>query len=411
MAKKLEDHLYRSAHTKEEYVDLASLKHRLHLIAKAISIAGFNDVGDDESNVSLTGSTRGLHIAGAGMIFNQNALTIEAMARTGWLQECYQQHNSVASSTNRQQELMQSNASQNFISTMSRLLPPDISINSRDKLQRQEKKNLVLLQQQRRLLLLRHASECTIGPTCATKYCSQMVTLWKHMKKCRDTSCNVSHCLSSRCILNHYLICKREEKTFSCLVCGPVMKHIHQYGDDDVNYSADEKGGAGLEDLDPLVCDECWGDTDPINSSTTAQLNEFDQVEIAATTALAIVSKTGSSGDESISRRGSIPQSIGITLQSSQTYPRDDNSVQEQHAQQSAMIGMQPQPDDRNLRVLQIELRKKQLLLMQVQQQMVRSLVHLSMALSPCLFSLFILYSIIRRITYSVRVKNCSINC
>lgn len=254
MAKKLEDHLYRSAHTKEEYVDLASLKRRLHLIAKANSIAGFNDGGEDGSNVSLAGSTGVLHIAGAGMIFNQNASTIKAMARTSWLQERHQQHNSVASFTDRQK---QSNTSQNSISTMSRLLPHDISINSKDKLQRQEKKKLVLL----------------------------------------------------------------------------------------------------------------------------------DRVEIAATTAPAIVSKTGSSGDKSI------PQLIGITLQSSQTCPRDDNCVPQQHAQQSVMIGMQPQTDDGNFRILQIELRKKQLTLTHVQQQMVRSLLHSFMALSPCLFSLFMLYS------------------
>ena len=365
MAKKLEDHLYRLAHTKEEYVDLASLKRRLHLIAKAISIACFNDGGEDGSNGSLAGST--------GMIFNQNALTIEAMARASWLQVRHQQHDTVASSTNRQQEHMQSNASQNSISTMSHLLPPDISINSRDKLHRQE---IVLLQQQRRLLLLRHASKCTTGPTCPTTYCSRMVILWKHMKKCRDASCNVSHCLSSRCVLNHYLQCKREEKTASCLVCGPVMKHILQNGDNDVNYSADEKGGGDLDDLDPLVCGVGWGITDPIVSSITAQLNELDEFENTATAAPAIVSKTGSGGDDSVPRRGSIPQLISTTLQSSQTYPRDD-SVLQQHNQPASMIGIQPQPqqmgaDDGSLRVLQIELRKKQLLLTQVQQQMVR---------------------------------------
>ncbi|KAL3806032.1 hypothetical protein ACHAXA_006869 [Cyclostephanos tholiformis] len=47
MAKKLEEHLYRSAHTKEEYVDLASLKRRLHLIAKGVGIAK-SDEGDDD---------------------------------------------------------------------------------------------------------------------------------------------------------------------------------------------------------------------------------------------------------------------------------------------------------------------------------------------------------------------------
>ena len=45
MAKKLEEHLYRTAHTKEEYVDPASLKRRLHLIAKGVGI-GIPGEGD-----------------------------------------------------------------------------------------------------------------------------------------------------------------------------------------------------------------------------------------------------------------------------------------------------------------------------------------------------------------------------
>ena len=42
MAKKLEEHLYRSAHLKDAYIDLASLKKRLHLIAKGVGIPKSN---------------------------------------------------------------------------------------------------------------------------------------------------------------------------------------------------------------------------------------------------------------------------------------------------------------------------------------------------------------------------------
>jgi hypothetical protein len=89
-------------------------------------------------------------------------------------------------------------------------------------------KKKVILQQQQRLLLLRHASKCTAGPTCPTKFCAQMVTLWRHMKTCRDKHCRTSHCLSSRCVLNHYRICKSNGKTATCEVCGPVMTKIKQ---------------------------------------------------------------------------------------------------------------------------------------------------------------------------------------
>lgn len=79
-------------------------------------------------------------------------------------------------------------------------------------------------QQQQRLLLLRHASRCTAGPSCKTQFCPQMVELWKHMKECTDKNCQTSHCLSSRCVLNHYRSCKAEKKTPTCEVCSIVTK-------------------------------------------------------------------------------------------------------------------------------------------------------------------------------------------
>jgi hypothetical protein len=65
----------------------------------------------------------------------------------------------------------------------------------------------VVRQQQQRLLLLRHASKCTAGAACKTKFCPKMVELWRHMKQCRDKNCQTAHCLSSRCVLHHYRIC------------------------------------------------------------------------------------------------------------------------------------------------------------------------------------------------------------
>ena len=97
--------------------------------------------------------------------------------------------------------------------------------NSSDRLAEAQRKK-VTRQQQKRLVLLRHASKCTQGPSCKTKFCPQMVALWKHMKKCRDKDCKTSHCLSSRCVLNHYRICKSKGKTSTCEICAPVMKDI-----------------------------------------------------------------------------------------------------------------------------------------------------------------------------------------
>ena len=116
-------------------------------------------------------------------------------------------------------------------------------------------KRKVILQQQQRLLLLRHASKCTAGPSCQTRFCAQMKVLWRHMKACRDKNCKTSHCVSSRCVLNHYRICKSNGRTGSCEVCGPVMTRIRQQERDD---------GAG----DPLTKDQ-----DPLSTSrgTTPQ--------------------------------------------------------------------------------------------------------------------------------------------
>jgi Bromodomain/TAZ zinc finger len=101
-------------------------------------------------------------------------------------------------------------------------------------------KKRVIIQQQQRLLLLRHASKCTAGSQCTTKFCDQMVTLWKHMKTCRNKNCKTSHCLSSRCVLNHYRICKSNSRTSTCEVCGPVMVKIKQQEREDGSSSTED---------------------------------------------------------------------------------------------------------------------------------------------------------------------------
>merc|ERR1712151_512359 len=90
----------------------------------------------------------------------------------------------------------------------------------------QKKNKKAIRQQQHRLILLRHASKCTLGAACKTQFCSEMVPLWKHMKKCRSKSCTVPHCLSSRCMLNHYRMCKSEGRAATCEVCAPVLQQI-----------------------------------------------------------------------------------------------------------------------------------------------------------------------------------------
>lgn len=437
MAKKLEEHLYRSAHTKEEYVDLASLKRRLHLIAKGVGIAK-PDEGDDGgeggddfsfaaggggSGSVMSGQVGGGQAAGvrgrgdlnvsnnqtlvsSRRSNNQHAVPIDAVShghRNSWL---------LVGDAGLPSE---SNDCQNSISASSAQPQLDFSVASTSQdgnIPRQDEKKLILLQQQRRLLLFRHASKCIAGPSCRTKFCPQMVTLWKHMKKCRDKSCRVSHCLSGRCVLNHYRICKSEGKTASCATCAVVMKRVRQNGEGGDEYHSIAGGdGSGVDDLDTLaISSDGGGLTDPLDFAigmcedvnigdgardclsvgAMAQLNSLgplDAVRISERTMTSKDSGGGNPSSSSLSPGGPIPQAISIILPSPQTSQWNED-VSQQQAQQAEIIGMtQTQPlgqvlgelntDNGCLTELQMKLLKKQLLLQQVQHQKVtRKLFH-----------------------------------
>ena len=84
----------------------------------------------------------------------------------------------------------------------------------------------VLRHQQQRLLLLRHAAKCLHedGRCPVTPHCAGMKRLWKHIAECKNQKCLVPHCVSSRYVLSHYHRCK----DVRCPVCGPVREAIHR---------------------------------------------------------------------------------------------------------------------------------------------------------------------------------------
>jgi hypothetical protein len=273
MAKKLEEHLYRSAHVKDAYIDLASLKKRLHLIAKGVGIPKSNtpsvsSVGTDPSVMFLaspTGNvTQGSVATPASLV---NLLQPLAATSQGSIKSLGSNLGTASSNLSEEMESdeplpMQSKKEQlpqrprprsadlqeksqrerktdneendteldrlnkNLAQAAGRRSSGDISSTEKNDDENSEKNKVILQQQQRRLLLLRHASKCAEGLRCRVKFCPQMVTLWKHMKTCRDKNCKAAHCLSSRCVLNHYRICKSEGLNSSCAICAPVMKHI-----------------------------------------------------------------------------------------------------------------------------------------------------------------------------------------
>jgi len=84
----------------------------------------------------------------------------------------------------------------------------------------------VLRHQQQRLLLLRHAAKCPHedGRCPVTVHCAGMKRLWKHIAECKDQKCLVPHCVSSRYVLSHYHRCR----DLRCPVCGPVREAIQR---------------------------------------------------------------------------------------------------------------------------------------------------------------------------------------
>jgi len=296
MAKRLEEHLYRSAQTKEEYLDPSTLKKRLQMIAHGLEVhrggssssggtSGTNNTKKETSSafppsLSKTSSSSNVmsnaeiaatqqkmkhlmqqfqqlqhlqhlqqqqgqgHAGSAGMneLFKRQSMIKEQLLQEqAKLQQAQQQ---LASGATMQQDnspvadmMVQS---QQSVPKSSSKRGSGILKSGNSKYQDPQKRK-VIKQQQQRLLLLRHASKCKAGPDCKVRFCGQMVQLWKHMKKCRDKNCKTAHCLSSRCVLNHYRICKSENKTSSCEVCGPVMRQIKQ-----------QQGSQNLDD-DPSI--------------------------------------------------------------------------------------------------------------------------------------------------------------
>jgi hypothetical protein len=210
MAKSLEEHLYRSAQSKEEYLDQLTLKKRLQLIAHGLELHRSSSTPESSNNQAMqvmsSDSQQLQHFLQMQQSSGQNTLQGGQGGSPGMMDG-----NDSSLNQGNQMEILQGFGDSGFG-------------NNDDRIAAQKKK--VIRQQQQRLLLLRHASKCKMGISCATKFCSQMTTLWKHMKKCRDKNCKTSHCLSSRCVLNHYRICKSQGRTATCEVCGPVMEQI-----------------------------------------------------------------------------------------------------------------------------------------------------------------------------------------
>ncbi len=254
MAKQLEEHLYRSAQTKDEYLDPTTLKKRLQLIAHGLEMHRSTSTGSKKDDDPLSGIPDLSPLdTSPTEIWHPGRIPPLMGGAAGMSADHMSQQAMLGLSTGKLSSSMSE-----MDPSFQQLIPRDTSSQKGDADDGQKKK--VIRQQQHRLLLLRHASKCKAGAACKTKFCGQMVSLWKHMKKCRDKECKTPHCLSSRCVLNHYRICKSQNKTSTCEVCGPVMKQI--------------KVIEAETSSDPIPTQESMGfDTGSINTASDAMFD------------------------------------------------------------------------------------------------------------------------------------------
>lgn len=345
MAKKLEEHLYRSAVTKEAYIDPASLKRRLHLIAKGVGFTKSGG-GGNIATIARGNITSGqVVLANRGMALdaiknargnkNQNAVPMEAVSRGP-------ANSSLNNAPQPQLQARANNDAPNQSQTQ-QLKSDGRSVSSQQDSTSSGTPKKVL-QQRRRLALLRHASNCNAGSACQTKFCPQMIELWKHIRKCRDKNCKKSHCMSSRCVLNHYRQCKAANKTATCNICAPVVtaEQVGMNGDGSAPLPA-----SGEDELDTLLLNS---DNEGINNGGSQ--NQNDSLMAFDTLDLDVFGEGGITGSLS-------PTPIGFGQPMSQ----------QQH---QGIVPVQLSKKEPTIPDLQQTLQRNQFLLQQAQQQKVR---------------------------------------
>ena len=251
MAKRLEESLYRSAKSFDEYNDANTLKMRLQQLAVNIGMKTKKTIQQQQAMLKHQQS------GGVRPMQQQPQPGATQQTATGVPQPLAQPHTApaaVAMQQVPQQAQQRASANGQRMVNMSDINPmmaqqapapaapapvqavnyapqpaaapaapgPAPNAGSRQTSDRQQ----VLRHQQQRLLLLRHAAKCQHedGRCPVTPHCAGMKRLWKHIAECKNQKCLVPHCVSSRYVLSHYHRCK----DVRCPVCGPVREAIHR---------------------------------------------------------------------------------------------------------------------------------------------------------------------------------------
>jgi hypothetical protein len=333
MAKSLEEHLYRSAQTKEEYLDPLTLKKRLQLIAHGLELHRSTSSTSEKTDQNANNNS----------ITDPSSNTVPSESQQ--LQQFLEmQGNNIISqgSGMPQGTSMSGMVGGNISAPFPRCgVGMDDNSNSTNEQMAAQKKK-VIRQQQQRLLLLRHASKCKEGPNCKTKFCKQMMTLWKHMKKCRDKNCETSHCLSSRMVLNHYRICKSQGRTETCEVCGPVMIQIHrqeQEGNMDSSDPLAAKPDPGLSNnaMPQIFVQQPPSDAEAMQQQAMQQLYQKQHKAIQQNHQMPNMMGIQNNLD-SLQGLGNSLQNDGLQALQQAQNPQVDSNVQEKLQQQQQVL-------------------------------------------------------------------------
>jgi E1A/CREB-binding protein len=228
MARRLEESLFRSALSFDEYRDTQTLKKRLQALAIAMGLRAQQQkqkadegtsLGSDAPETAPQAITDGISPALASGVADSSAAT--SAKRLVTLSET----NPIISSTTEDQGSTNAKSETAAAAAASPLAQRDTT-SSAHRPYHADQRLQVLRQQQQRLLLLRHASKCPHenGNCPVTPHCVGMKRLWKHIAECKDQQCQMAHCVSSRYVLSHYHRCKDPR----CAVCGPVREAIQR---------------------------------------------------------------------------------------------------------------------------------------------------------------------------------------
>lgn len=274
MAKQLEVSLYRNARSFEEYMDIATLKQRLQLIAMEVSRKSKNQSGGNSSSTDrqrssdrntlysnngmhapqhhdmMRGSSQGAGAQSQSPYTNNQGNNLSSSSQQQILQQQQQQQMSTqrqrvnmndinpmaGGSSAGNSDVMRGPSTSDFMgASRSSMHDPSAGRNSSSLTnndssvlpQRNDPEwRIRIRHKQQRLLLLHHSAKCPhdIGTCTVTPHCSDMKRLWRHMEGCKDNNCRVPHCFSSRTILSHYRKCKDAH----CPACGPVRETVRK---------------------------------------------------------------------------------------------------------------------------------------------------------------------------------------